>query len=57
MKSLDQMQEDIDTLTAGICAGLIILFIVLIGILILDVIIGFLVNISIGGITYGITGL
>jgi hypothetical protein len=49
MKTLKEMEEAVNTLTAYTCAGLIIVLILLIIIYGLQILIGLLVTLSIGG--------
>lgn len=49
MKSLKEMEEAVDTITAYLCVGLIIILVICIVIGLLEFIIGLLVTISMGG--------
>ena len=49
MKTLKEMDEAVDTITAYLCTGLIILLVICIVISGLQLLIGFMVSISLGG--------
>lgn len=50
MKSPEEMEEEVDSITAYLALGLIVILLLILALLGLEVVIGFLTSISMGGV-------